>query len=266
MRYKTDHDYHIHSHLSLCSGDPEQNTEAILEYARKNKLSSICITDHYWDSTVEGASSWYAKQNFEHISLSLPLPQAEGIRFMFGCEGEMNKQMNISVPSSRFDDFDFIIIPTTHLHMSNNIEAEHKDDFRKKAELWVERFDALLDMPLPFHKLGVAHPVCSLLHKASREEYIAMLDLIPSSELERIFWRAAKLGCGIELNADDMAFSDSEADSILRFFRIAKSCGCKFYLGSDAHSPNELYDSTEIFERAITLLDLKESDKFHISK
>jgi hypothetical protein len=149
--------------------------------------------------------------------------------------------------------------------MSSNIESEHKDDIKKKAELWAERFDALLDMPLPFHKIGVAHPVCSLLHKASREEYIALLDLIPSSELERIFCRAAKLGCGIELNSGDMAFSDGEADSILRFFRIAKSCGCKFYLGSDAHSQKKLYDSTEIFERAVTLLDLNESDKFHIS-
>ena len=139
MRYKIDHDYHIHSHLSLCSDDPLQTPEAIFEYAKERKLSSICITDHYWDSAVEGASDWYKKQNFEHLSLALPLPQADGIRFMFGCEGEMNKQMNISVPSSRFDDFDFIIIPTTHLHMSINIESEHKADIEKKAELWVSQ-------------------------------------------------------------------------------------------------------------------------------
>jgi histidinol phosphatase-like PHP family hydrolase len=60
----------------------------------------------------------------------------------------------------------------------------------------------------------------------------------------------------------DMSFADSEADSVLRIFKIAKSCGCKFYLGSDAHHPEAFEKTTEIFERAITMLDLTENDKF----
>ena len=69
MKYIIDHDYHIHSHLSLCSRDPEQTTENILKYAKENKLTTICLTDHYWDSAVPGASNWYQKQDFEHIKV-----------------------------------------------------------------------------------------------------------------------------------------------------------------------------------------------------
>jgi hypothetical protein len=47
-------------------------------------------------------------------------------------------------------------------------------------------------------------------------------------------------------------------------FRIAKYQGCKFYCGSDAHHPAGLVNSPARFERAIDLLGLQESDKFHI--
>ncbi|MBP3370026.1 MAG: PHP domain-containing protein [Clostridia bacterium] len=56
MKYAIDHDYHIHSMLSSCSNDPEQSTERILQYAKENGLKKICITDHFWDERVDGAS------------------------------------------------------------------------------------------------------------------------------------------------------------------------------------------------------------------
>ena len=97
----------------------------------------------------------------------------------------------------------------------------------------------------------------------SRENYLKTLSLIPSDEMERLFSKAAELGCGIELNQGDMSFADSEADIVLRSMRIAKACGCKFYLGSDAHRALRFATSRDIFERAIDMLDLKESDKFY---
>ena len=265
MRYKVDHDYHIHTELSLCCRKPEQNKERILQYAKENGFSSVCVTDHYWDSAVGGASGWYAPQNFEHIARVKPLPYDRDVRFMFGCETDMDKFFNVGIPPSRFDDFDFIIVPTTHLHMTGfTISGADAEDNRARAALWVARLEALLNMPLPYGKVGLAHPACRLINRASREDYLAALSLIPSGEMERLFTRAASLGLGIELNRSDMSFADSEADDVLRPFRIAKSCGCKFYLGSDAHSPAAFANAREIFERAVTLLDLCESDKFHI--
>lgn len=265
MKFKIDHDYHIHSYLSLCSNDKEQTTERILKYAKENNLSSICITDHYWDASVPCASEWYSLQGFDHIKQSLPLPQDNSVKFLFGCETDMDKFMTVGIPKSRFDDFDFIIIPTTHLHMAGfTIPSEDAENNEKLAMHWVKRLATLFDMPLTFGKIGIAHLTCPLINKKSRKEYLEVLNMISSADMERLFKKAATLGCGIELNFDDMSFSDDEADTVLRPFRIAKKCGCKFYLGSDAHHPSVFSKTNEIFERAITLLDLSEADKFHI--
>ena len=90
MKYRVDNDLHIHTHLSSCSADPEQNTDRLLKYAAENRLSAICVTDHFWDSGVPGASEWYAPQNYEHIARSKPLPTADGVRFLFGCETDLD--------------------------------------------------------------------------------------------------------------------------------------------------------------------------------
>ena len=265
MKYRIDHDYHIHSHLSPCGGDPAQTKDAILQYAKDNRLESICITDHYWDKAVPcPLSTWYPKLDFDHISQIKPLPQTDGIRFLFGCEGEQQRDCTLSVPPQRYDDFDFIVIPTTHLHMSCTSAPEDKDTNGKRAQLWVRRLEGLLNQDLPFRKLGIAHPACTLMNGASREDYLDTLARIPSDEMERLFSMAAALGCGIELNQDDMSYKDEEADTVLRMFRIAKSCGCKFYLGSDAHIPAEFRHTGEIFARAVDDLQLQECDKFHI--
>ncbi len=259
MRFKIDHDLHIHTFLSDCSRDPAQTPEAILDYAVRNGFTSVCLTDHYWDAAVPGASNWYIPQDYAHIAQSLPLPQKDGIRFLFGCETDLSKDGTVGIPVSRFEDFGFVIIPTTHLHMTGfTLTAEDAADDDRRAALWIERMDSLLDKDLPFEKIGIAHPACPLIGK----NYLSVLDRIPSDELERVFSKAAKRGCGIELNAGDFGFAESDADTVLRIFRTAKACGCRFYLGSDAHHPSGLINALPRFERAVSLLDLKETDKF----
>ncbi len=269
MKFKFDHDYHIHSQLSACSNDPKQTPEAILQYAKECGLSSICITDHYWDSEVPGVSAWYAPQNFDHISRALPLPQDEEgkVKFYFGCESDMDQFFNIGVPASRFDDFDFILIPTTHLHMKGfTLSREDAASDERRAELWVQRLEALLNMDLPFHKVGIAHLACSLLNPTSRENYLNTLNMISSDDMERLFTKAAALGVGIELQSGDVAFRAEEGDTVKRMFKIAKGCGCKFYFGSDIHHPANGNYLKNIFENAVDVLGLTEDDKFHIGK
>ena len=267
MKFKIDHDYHIHSLLSTCSRDEKQTAEAMLEHAKEHGLSDICITDHYWDSEIPGASSWYLPQDFSHVSKALPLPASEGIKFRFGCETDMDKFTTIGIPKSRFKDFDFIIVPTTHLHNGGfAIDAEDVGVAERLAKIWVSRLDAVLNTELPFKKLGIAHLVCGLLNRKSREEYLRTLSLLDEAEMKRLFKKAADLGCGIELNMSDMSFSDEEADTVLRPFRIAKEMGCKFYLGSDAHHPKDFGKFMPVFSRAVELLELSEDDKFHIGE
>lgn len=258
MRCIFDNDLHIHSELSLCSGDPAQTPKAILEYAEKYNLSTVCLTDHYWDEAVPGASGWYKKQDYEHIAKALPLPESDNVRFLFGCETDLDRNLTLGISRESFDKFDFVIIPTTHLHM-NGFTCRGDEDAAERAELWCRRFDALLDMDIPFHKVGVAHLTCPLLYVGHYED---TLNLIPDSELDRLFGRAAACGIGIELNFDSKFSKCLNPESELRIYRHAKAAGCRFYFGSDAHHPAGLAAEKENAERIIDLLGLEESDKF----
>lgn len=264
MRYVFDNDLHIHSQLSLCSKDPEQTPEAILQYAKDNGLKTIVLTDHYWDESIPDVTKFYTVQNYDWICAAKPLPQCEGIRFLFGAETDLDKNMRLGIPKERFDDFDFVVIPTTHLHMKNfTITEEDAATVQGRAKVWIEKLEGLLSMDIPFHKVGIAHLACGLI-APTRGEYLQVLDLLPDEKLTELFTKCAKLGVGIELNSSDMNFADNEADTVLRMFRIAKSCGCRFYMGSDAHHPKTLKNAKAIFERAIDALELTEDDKFYI--
>ena len=262
MKFRYDHDLHIHSYISACSQDVEQTPETILQYAQEHNLHTICLTDHFWDENISGASPFYdLHHKFGQIIKAKPLPQVDGINFLFGCETELDKHCNLGISPARFDDFDVILIPTTHMHM-NNFTVEN-DDFcnpNRLAKLWVERLEAILNMDLPYYKVGIAHLTCNLIAKP-REKYLETLELIPSIEMYKLFQKASALGIGIELNAFDMDFLDDEMEIVLRPYRIAKACGCKFYCGSDAHHPTD-FKKVKHFEKAIEILGLEEKDKW----
>lgn len=261
MKFNFDHDLHIHSQLSSCSRDPKQNTENILKYAEDNGLNTICLTDHFWDETVKGASLWYRPQNYAHICKAKPLPQSDNVRFLFGCEAEITRHNVLGLSKKVVDELDFIVIPTTHFHM-RGFTISRRDGCTAKgmAKNWIDRLDHVLNMDLPFYKIGIAHLTTSGI-EARKGKLLETIDAIPVSEMEKLFKKAAQLGVGIELNSDDMEFTDEEADIILMPYRIAKECGCKFYCGSDAHTPRRFETVKEIFERSIDMLELEETDK-----
>ena len=266
MKYVLDHDYHIHSYLSQCSSDPEQSSENILKHAKSQGLKKIAMTDHFWDERVPGASEWYSTYHkFSDISRALPLPADEDVSFIFGCEADMDKNGVIGLSGEISELFDFIIVSTTHLHMKGFTVKEC--DYGKPdrlARLWVERLDTLLSSPLPFGKVGVAHLSTACI-APQNNLHLEALRLIPDADAHDLFARAARLGVGIELNAHDFLVDRGNFETVLHPFRIAKECGCKFYLGSDTHKPREFcyYNNLEC---AVEMLALTEDDKFIISK
>lgn len=261
MKYVVDNDLHIHSRLSLCSHDPEQTPEAILKYAEDNNLKTVCITDHYWDDEVEGGTVWYRKQNFDHISESKPLPKSDKVRFLFGCECELDRHLKLSIPKSRFDEFDFIVVPTTHFHMHEfTITLEQNKTPESRAKTWAEHLDAVLNMDLPFHKIGFAHLTCTLI-----DEHIKTIAALDEKEMYRLFKKVKEKGAGIELNTSDLRRCAKENEDIIyRPYKIAKECGCKFYHGSDAHARKEFEGAVKTFEYAAEIIGLTEDDKFII--
>jgi histidinol phosphatase-like PHP family hydrolase len=258
MHYIADHDLHIHTQLSLCSGHPEQTKENILKYGQDNGLTTLCLSDHMWDSRVPGASGWYQKQSYEYITQALPLPESGNIRYLFGCETDLDRFMTVGVSPEIMEKLDFIIIPTTHLHM-HGFTLDGSEGVEERAKLWIDRFDGVLDMDLPFHKVGIAHLTCSLLY---REHYLEVLKTIPESEYRRLFAKAAEKGVGIELNFPSLNMDDETAEITLRPYRIAKEEGCKFYFGSDAHHPARLNSAPRDFVAIAEALDLHEENMF----
>ncbi len=265
MKFQFDQDYHIHSSLSSCSSDPEQSTERILRYAKENGLKRIVVTDHYWDESIYCSSDWYRPQNFSHITENLPLPVADGVEFLFGCETELNMDLTLGIPRDKFDFFDFIIIPTTHFHIVGFVvKEEDKWDSKRFAELWVERLDALFSMDLPFHKIGIAHLICEMMGSDVHNNYLEPLKYLKDEDMHRIFKRAAELGVGIELNQYDLDVPDCAFERVIHVFRIAKEEGCKFYFGSDTHHPEHFERAGVTIARAVDALGLTEEDKFVI--
>ena len=265
MKFTIDHDYHIHSYLSSCSSDPLQLPPAILAYAVKNGMRNICLTDHFWDETVPGASRWYQPQNFHHIAAALPLPQAEGVAFHFGCETDMDIHCTLGVAQATMPKFDFIIVPTTHLHMNGfTIEGEEVS-LEERARRYVQRYDALLAMPVPSGRTGIAHLTCSLIapkEGRARHDHLKILDMVTDEQFIDLFTRTREKDLGVELNFPFASHARSEWDSLLRPYRLARKCGCKFYLGSDAHTNRALAAAPENFAAIIEALELTEEDKY----
>jgi hypothetical protein len=144
-----------------------------------------------------------------------------------------------------------------------------------RAYLWAERFRKLLEKDMPFHKMGIAHLTCGLMlageweegEKAGEKKYVSVLRLIEDGVYRELFAEAAKKGIGIELNVPSFKkMSEAELYEVLRPYKVAKEMGCKFYLGSDAHTPAELDGAMERFAEIIDALALTEKDKFHFGK
>ena len=267
MRYIVDHDLHVHSKISPCSSHPEQIPEKMLEYAKKNGIKQLCVTDHFWDGRVNDGlgKQLYGNLNTDFLKQILPFPQDDEVEFLLGCECDMDKFFNVGISKETAAELDFVVIPTTHMIWKGITVEEEDFNVEGRARVWERRLDALLHKDLPWHKIGIAH-LSDAMIGGEPEELVKTLDLIRTYKMYELFERAAKLGVGIELNRADFKFPDELADTHLRMYRIAKECGCKFYLGSDSHNPNGFNEAPALFERAIDLLQLTEDDKFRLKR
>ncbi len=263
MKYLIDHDYHIHSNISGCADDPLQTPENILKYAEDTGLKRLVLTDHFWDedSTGDKRRIWrqYESASFKSIKSALPLPKSSSVEFLFGCEADIDETGNIGIHPDHYNEFDFIVVATTHLHMWYGKEVTVSE--RKK--IYLDRFAQVLESNLPFKKTGLAHLTDLLIANIYPGAHKDVLNLISDNEFYTLFKGAKDVGCGIELNVGSF-FNESElSDEILRPYFLAKDCGCKFYIGSDAHVFSEFDKVFPFARKVVDILGLSEDDKFH---
>lgn len=258
MNFPVDHDLHCHTCLSKCCHDPEQTVENILRHAKKCGYTVQCITDHLWDSSVPGPNAFYAPQNIEYVKQNLPMPADDQVRMVFGCETEFCGGTRLALDSSNYGQFDFIIIPPNHFHMTRPPEYDTEE---KIANLFVERLEEISKLPLPWRKVGIAHMTCSLIFREG-DEYL-VYRLVDEKRFRAVMRKFSRLGAGIEINLSGFApgWREHEQD-ILRLYRLAREEGCKFYLGSDAHNLASLDRVPDYAPEVIGLLGLEKSDQF----
>lgn len=263
MKYTINHDFHIHSTVSRCCKDEKQTPEKILEYAIKNNFNKICLTNHFWDEKVKSEAEWIEEHGYKYLTSVLPLPEENGIDFLFGAEIDMDYNGILGISPETLSELDFVTVATTHMHLAGNTVREKLSSPKEAAEIWLSKIKNLLSMPLPFHKMGIAHMTTGHIMKERTPEVIRLLK---TEDLYGIFSDCAKKGLGIELNTKTIFNSDEEKDILMRPYYIAKDCGCKFYLGSDSHRTEALSLAKENFERIITILDLTEENKFPLAR
>lgn len=243
MRYIVDHDFHIHSGGSMCSGDPNQTPARILRYAADEGFSAVALTDHFWDETVPmprggWGPDFYTSQNWPHICKQLPLPSHEGVRFLFGAEVDMTLDGTVGISPERLALMDFLLISISHFHCTDfTIRGEDAATPEGRARVLLEKMEKLLTYDLPWHKISLAHLTGQKLGGGDPDFHCEVLRLVQSERLTALFQKAAALGVGIELNTGTFRFgNDAEREAVIAFYAHAKECGCTFTFGSDAHT------------------------------
>ncbi|MBR2615878.1 MAG: hypothetical protein IKC69_04295 [Clostridia bacterium] len=265
MKFQIDHDLHIHSYISPCAKhDPRQTPEAILAYGIASGYGLLCVADHIWDRKVPSVerNPWLRSGlDVEKAKELLPLPRSQKCTLLFGIEADIDHRGSLALSREEFDTFDFIILSPSHLHLKGFTRDPERVGTTaiELKRYYQKRLTELLERDLPFHKCGLAHFTDCL---RSDEGRVAVLDLFSDGELREIFSLAALRGIGIEINVGHFSsYSPEEKESILRPFHIAKEAGCRFYLGSDAHTPEGFWKKKEELTLLVELLGLTESDK-----
>ena len=89
MKFKIDHDLHIHSNISKCSGDLNQTPERILTYAKENGFHTVSelqektlavFSSNYCESIFAYAFSGFASGTGFYVYARYSSSQAENLR------------------------------------------------------------------------------------------------------------------------------------------------------------------------------------------
>ena len=238
-------DFHIHTRLSSCSGDPRQTPENIRTKAEELSLEQICLTDHFWDATIPGASDWYKPQNLEHIRKALSdLPRTNSdTTIFFGCETEYAGGNRIGISRQVAMELDFVLIPISHFHMTGFVRPAGVNSAEEVANLWISRYRELLELDLPWDRVGLAHVLDCCIGDLETE----FLEHIMRKPVGELFTETAARGTTVEINGGSL-FDGRAAAMNREMYMLMRECGCRFTLGSDAHQldrMNKINDSLD---------------------
>ena len=263
---KITHDLHIHTNLSVCA-KPGATFDMYVETAKNEGLNVLGFADHLWDDTYEHrCRGFYKKQNVEHVlSLKEQLRPVDGIGIYLGCEAEYDPlRHGVALSPENAEKFDFVIVPTSHTHMV--MSKELYEPMEKHKEFMLEAWRDVLECEVAKYVTAMAHPFQPVCCPYGWEP---MIEYITDDEYKYAFDLAAEKGVAIEVNVSGLRWKSNEnieASPLMRMFRIAKDCGCKFTFGSDSHDVGGHGGYMRSTEHIATLLGLCEDDIVMLGK
>lgn len=251
------HDVHIHTHKSLCSGDPTATVENILQEALALGVSVVGISDHMWDSkNIPTTSGWYSQQSYEtQLSGREKFPKfVDGIRLVWGCETEL-AMGKLGITHETAAKLDYVLIPHSHLHMKGFVLPDDTTTPVQIAKYMLKTFKEAVSFNLPV-PTGIAHPFDSCL---GYDILVDFFSHISDSEFEECFKLAHDNNISLEINMS--SFEGDTHGLFYRMYKIAKKMNCFFHFGSDAHSIDRLKTiNTDDVLRIMDELELTDKD------
>lgn len=258
------HDIHIHTFLSSCAG-PTATFDAYMENARRLGLKLVGFADHMWDTGRDDAPGFYKPNNVARILTTKDRFSDEyGVRLLIGCESEFTFDSTMGIGRAAAEQLDFVLMPHSHTHMDEVMPPNRKYSFKDHAEFMLDSFDRLMNHADIDLVTAIAHPFtpCRIQQISDIDEILSYLS---DEHFRQAFSVAASKKVGLELNAATLRSVGADTAEgakkceFLRMFRIAKACGCKFSLGSDAHNARD-HEGYEKLQVMIDLLELEDAD------
>lgn len=231
---KITEDWHIHTFYSGCSNDPEQNPENIFKKATELGLKAIGFADHLWQNPDK--TTWpkdLTETNAEIIEQlredikKVPVP--DGLQVFLGAEAEMTGPNQFSITKDFADSLDFVLMPSNHIHLN----FVQKPTIRT-PETYI---DFLLERFVSGAKSGLAtimaHP---MIPYANMDLFAPGILNCPAQKMVDSFGEAADRNIFFELNQTYVKEENSADEAaVIKIIQCAKTAGCRFTFGSDAH-------------------------------
>lgn len=232
---KIDSDLHIHSYLSACSHEKETRTPAaIVSLAEEMGLRMIGFADHLWTNPHVAPSDWYRPQDESQISKLRSELQgiSSDVRVLVGCEVETIAPGKFGITREFAEQLDFVLLACSHFHQKEFVEQPDGDTPQDLGKHIMKFFRSAVSSGLA---TSIPHP---LIPCGSLDKFDEAIASISDAELQDAFGLAQQHGVALEIT---VGFIPTEKRRIsfetpIRFLSLAKQAGCKFTLGTDAHS------------------------------
>lgn len=234
-------DLHVHTNLSFCA-PKETVPESYLPFCEEENINILGFTNHLYPSHWLKNRGLKEERGAEYALRIRPqldeLRRKTDIKILMGCEVETICGQEPTLSYEEAKDFDYVLLAASHvMNIAGEYRAFDLSTPEKLRDMILERFNYAcnLEYPVP---VAICHPLYPICSEWEQE----VVDGISDSVLAECFTLAAKKDISIEIHAclfrrgtqlNEMGLSPS----YLRVLSAAKSCGCKFHFGADAHEP-----------------------------